>query len=84
MIKFFIDFEPLSYCGGKFNERPFKNNILKVLYIFILNEWDKRSNRVSNDYGAEQIQVLEGLEPVRKRPGMYIGSTGPRLSLIHI
>ena len=30
VIKFFIDFEPLSYCGVKFNEIPFKNNILKV------------------------------------------------------
>lgn len=30
------------------------------------------------NYGAEQIQVLEGLEPVRKRPGMYIGSTGEK------
>ena len=36
------------------------------------------TSETSTEYGANQIQILEGLEAVRKRPGMYIGSTSER------
>src|SRR3989339_2077912 len=48
-----------------------------------VNKKPKTDKKNSQAYGAEQITVLEGLDPVRKRPGMYIGNTASE-GLLHL
>ncbi len=43
-----------------------------------MNDLFQQAGPTSSDYSAKDIEVLEGLEPVRRRPGMYIGGTDER------